>query len=170
MFTFGIATYEPCWLSGLGPIRTAHGERLRSLIGRRLSAAWLVWDLDDDEWFADCPVLLDFEGVQVAINHRKFDDLSITWGRIDPEAPIDWPGEPEFRLAWRNDVVAELSALHGRELTGAELLEWCGSDMANGMVAVSFVFGPERLSVDNALDENGLSFAPPVPDQRVHAL
>ncbi|MFE4515696.1 hypothetical protein ACFRMQ_16070 [Kitasatospora sp. NPDC056783] len=38
------------------------------------------------------------------------------------------------------------------------------------MVAVSFAFGSDRLSVDNALDENGLSFAPPVPDQRVHAL
>ncbi|GAA3470616.1 hypothetical protein [Nonomuraea roseola] len=37
----------------------------------------MVWDLDEDEGFADCPVLLDFEGEQVEINHRKFDALTI---------------------------------------------------------------------------------------------
>ncbi|MEV6761463.1 hypothetical protein AB0N16_12585 [Streptomyces sp. NPDC051105] len=46
---------------------------------RALTHAWLVWDVQDSEWFSDCPVLLDLTGEQVEINHAKFDDLSITW-------------------------------------------------------------------------------------------
>ncbi|MCM0674449.1 hypothetical protein NCC78_07075 [Micromonospora phytophila] len=34
--------------------------------------------LDTDEWFADCPILLDFGADQVKVNHQNFDDLSLT--------------------------------------------------------------------------------------------
>ncbi len=43
---------------------------LAALVGRRLSAVWLVWDRDDDTWFADAPVLLGFEGEQVELCHQ----------------------------------------------------------------------------------------------------
>ncbi|WP_205302879.1 hypothetical protein [Nonomuraea montanisoli] len=69
MFDFGIPGYRPEWLSGRSAISTTHGARLGRLVGRRLTRALLVWDLDEDKWFADCPVLLDFEGEQVEINH-----------------------------------------------------------------------------------------------------
>ncbi len=38
-----------------------------------------MWDLDEDEWFTACPVVLDFEGERVEINHWKFDEVPITW-------------------------------------------------------------------------------------------
>ena len=37
--------------------------------------------VEDGDWFADCPVVLDFDGVQVEICHWKFDELSIVFGR-----------------------------------------------------------------------------------------
>ncbi|WP_411138081.1 hypothetical protein [Streptomyces sp. C10] len=84
MFDFGVAGYQPIWTYGLSDVVREHGHRLRGLSGRTLTRVWVVWDLQDDEWFCDCPVLFDFDGEQVEINHHKFDDLSLTWKTIDP--------------------------------------------------------------------------------------
>jgi len=158
---FGIAGYEPQWRPG----RTADPSRLRTLNGRRLDHAWLLWDLDAGEWWPDGPVLLDFEGEQVEITHAKFDDLSITWNTVDPAGQPSWDWEPP-RLGWRRDVRPELSALEGQRLIGAELLQWSDRSMANGMVAPSFAFPGGRVTVSNGMDENLLEFGDPDPAYR----
>jgi len=48
----------------------AHAGGLRSLVGRTLSSSWLVWDLEDDAWFSDCPVVLDFDGLKAPCRER----------------------------------------------------------------------------------------------------
>ncbi|MFG2533346.1 hypothetical protein [Streptomyces sp. NPDC048516] len=167
MFDFGIAGYQPLWLNRRRDVVREHAHRLRGLAGRTLTGVWMVWDRQDDEWFCDCPVLFDFEGEQVEINHQKFDDLSLTWNTIDPGGQVRWPG---FDLQWRTEPLPGLHALRGLSLTRVELLEWAGRDLARGNVDVSFVFGVGRVTVFNALDENGLSFAPPDRRQRSHPL
>lgn len=167
MFDFGIEGYRPQWLNGRSAVEAGHGQQLRALIGRPLIHAWLVWDVQDDEWFSDCPVLLDFTGERIEINHQKFDDLSITWNTVDPHQPVLWPG---FDLKWRHDMRPELHALQGQVLQDVELLEWTGSDMAQGTVAVSFRFPRSQLTIANALDENGLTFGPPGSGYRRHSL
>ncbi|MFJ7212798.1 hypothetical protein [Amycolatopsis sp. NPDC098790] len=158
MFNFGIESYRPQWLNGRSTVAAGHGKHLRALIDRPLTHAWLVWDVRGDEWFSDCPVLLDFAGEQIEINHAKVDDLSITWNTVDPHQPVRWP---DFDLQWRHDIRPELCALQGQSLQDIELLEWTGSDMAQGTVAVSFCFPQSQLTIFNALDENGLTFGPP---------
>ncbi|QFZ18395.1 hypothetical protein [Saccharothrix syringae] len=177
MSHFGIQGYEPRWLNGLSATTAAHGRRLRALVGRSLRHAWLLWDLDADEWFADGPVLLDFDGEQVEVDHRKFDDLSVTWNTVDPSGQPAWnhgdQGHPDdyvFRLAWRHDARAELVALRRQPLQAVELLEYAGGDMADGMVAVSFAFPGGRVTVSNGLDENSLEFGPPGPAYVRHPL
>ncbi|MET9901677.1 hypothetical protein [Streptomyces sp. NPDC006446] len=167
MFNFGIERYRPQWLNGRSAVVAGHGRQLRALIGRPLTHVWLVWDVQDDEWFSDCPVLLDFTGEQVEINHQKFDDLSITWNTVDPHQPVLWP---DFDLQWRHDLRAELHTLQGQILQDVELLEWTGSDVAQGTVAVSFRFPHSRLTVANALDENELTFGPPESHYQRHPL
>ncbi|MGW4212707.1 hypothetical protein ACWEIJ_32310 [Lentzea sp. NPDC004789] len=173
MSYFDIRGYEPHWLAGLSQIATAHGPRLQALAGRRLRRTWLLWDLDDDEWFADGPVLLDFDGEQVEINHRKFDDLSITWNTVDPAEQQAWtsgdwghPDDCPIRLGWRHDARPETVALQGQQLHSAELLVYAGGDMADGMVAVSFAFPGGRVTISNGLDENSLEFGEPVHYRR----
>ncbi|MEU6339388.1 hypothetical protein ABZ883_00315 [Streptomyces sp. NPDC046977] len=165
VFDFGIDGYRPDWLNGHPSVAARHGARLAALIGRPLARAWLVWDIRDDEWFADCPVLLDFTGDQVEINHQKFDDVSITWNSADPHQPVVWP---DFDFRWRHDARGELQALQGQILQGVQLLEWTGNDMALGTVAVGFRFPRGQLTVFNALDENGLLFGPPDARYRCH--
>ncbi|MEV0974871.1 hypothetical protein [Microtetraspora glauca] len=160
MFDFGVAGYRPMWLRGCSAVAAAHGRRLAMLKGRRLTGALLVWDLDEDAWFSDGLVLLDFEGEQVEIVHQRFDEISITWNTVDPAQPLDWAGEG-FRLAWREGVPGELAALEGQRLQAVELLEWAGEDMAQGAVAVGFIFPEDRVAIYNALDENGIEVGPP---------
>ncbi|MGY5135480.1 hypothetical protein ACWGJW_24305, partial [Streptomyces nigrescens] len=113
MFDFGVAGYQPIWTYGLSDVVREHGHRLRGLSGRTLTRVWVVWDLQDDEWFCDCPVLFDFDGEQVEINHRKFDDLSLTWNTIDPTRPVRWP---DFDLQWRPEPLPGLHDLRGLSL------------------------------------------------------
>ncbi|MFV2118363.1 hypothetical protein ACE14D_07925 [Streptomyces sp. Act-28] len=163
MFDFGIEGYRPEWLDRPGDLPRRHGDRLRGLAGRRLTGAWLVWDPVDDVWFPDCPVLFDFEGEQLEVNHRKLDDLSLTWNTVDPSAPVRWPG---FELRWRAEPLPELRALRGLPLERVELLQWTGRDAARGTVEIGLGFGTDRVTVFNALDENGLDFGPPDPGTR----
>lgn len=60
----------------------------------------------------------------------------------------------------RPEPLPELQALRGLALKGAELLEWTGKDVAQGNVDVRFAFETGRVTIFNALDENGLSFDP----------
>ncbi len=168
---FGMQGYEPRWLTGRSAITAAHSQRLRSLAGRCLRHTWLLWDVDADEWFPDAPVLLDFDGEQVEINHQKFSDLSITWNTIDPAGQATWsfgwddePHPYRVQLGWRHSVRSELTPLQGQPLLAAELLEYAGGDIADGMVAVSFAFPNGRVTVSNGLDENSLEFGGPSPD------
>ncbi|MGN9796143.1 hypothetical protein ACTMTU_34295 [Streptomyces sp. OZ13] len=101
-------------------------------------------------------------GEQLEIQHQKFDDLSLTWNTVTPDTnPFRWA---DFTLRWRNDLVTG----SGEAVSAVELLEWRGQDMARGMVAVSMVLAQGRVTVHNALDENGLAFGPPEPEY--HAL
>jgi hypothetical protein len=163
----GIEGYWPEYLRGLMAISTMHRQRLAGLVGRRLTRGLLLWDQEREEWFADAPVLLDFAGEQLEIQHNKFDELSLTWNTTNPVRPVRFP---EFDLSWRTDVSAGLTALEGQILRHVWLLEWRGRDMAEGMVAVHLRFDDGQATVYNALDENGLSFDQPEATYAWHAI
>ncbi|MFJ3405231.1 hypothetical protein [Promicromonospora sp. NPDC090134] len=165
---FGIEHYKTEYQRGLDAIATRHGDRLNALAGRALSHAWVLWDVEDDSWFADAPVLFDFGDEQLEVQHNKFDELSITWNTIDARSSVRWP---ESKLVWRDDALAGLSLLHGQRVLAGQLFEWRGPepDLANGMVAVGVVFENGRVLVYNALDENGLDFEQPRPEYQLHS-
>ncbi|WP_405654981.1 hypothetical protein [Streptomyces sp. NBC_00019] len=151
----GISGFEPSFLVGVDAIRQAHGSRLAALAGRRLTGFALVRFVEDGDWFADCPVVLDFDGIQVEVCHWKFDELSIGWDTIDTAATITgWEGFELTPLWSRSDE--RLEPFVGQELREVTLLEWrpAERDLAAGTVAVEFVFASNRLQIVNGLDEN----------------
>lgn len=163
----GVEGYQPDYQRGLATIAETHRRRLAGLIGQRLTRAWLLWDREHDEWFADAPVLLEFDSEQVEVQHHKFDELSLTWNTVDPGGPVRFE---DFVLCWRSDAAAVLSGLQGQSVRQVSLLEWRGRDMASGMVAVHLVFDDGQVTVYNALDENGLSFDDPQPEYSWHRI
>ncbi|WP_327250503.1 hypothetical protein [Streptomyces sp. NBC_01244] len=151
----GISGFEPSFLIGVDAIRQAHGARLATLAGRRLTGFALVRFAEDGDWFADCPVVLDFEGVQVEVCHWKLDELSIGWDTIDTAATITGWEWFELTPQWSHSD-EQIEPFVGRELREVTLVEWrpAGRDLAAGTVAVEFVFAGGRLSILNGLDEN----------------
>ncbi|MER7499739.1 hypothetical protein AB0L05_11620 [Nonomuraea pusilla] len=75
---YSIPGYDPTWLRSRAAMEEAHGARLASLVGRRLTKTWVLWGEGRTTWFEDGPVILDFEGLQVEICHREFDKVAIT--------------------------------------------------------------------------------------------
>ena len=160
----GIEGYRPQFQRGVDAIARSHGPRLLDLVGRDLNRSRLVWDAESGEWVADAPVVLEFTGAQLEVQHNKFDELSLTWGRIDTARPVDFL---DSDWGWRDGALERLVALEGRTVLDVELLEWRGGDMADGSVAVSLIFGAgDRLTIFNALDENGVEFDTPPPAYR----
>ncbi|MFI6937708.1 hypothetical protein ACIBI4_00435 [Streptomyces sp. NPDC050418] len=167
----GISGFEPDFVVGLEAVREDHGLRLAQLGGRRLSGFALVRFVDDGDWFADCPVVLDFEGVRVEICHWKFDELSIGWNTIDTTAAITGWEDSDFTPAWSGADV-RLEPYVGQLLRDVSLLEWRapGQDLADGTVAVEFAFDAGCFRIGNGLDENTIEVGEPDPEYVKHRL
>ncbi|MCX5077663.1 hypothetical protein OG321_34860 [Streptomyces sp. NBC_00424] len=151
----GISGFEPSFLIKVDAIRQAHGSRLAALAGRRLTGFALVRFAEDGDWFADCPVVLDFDGIQVEVCHWKFDELSISWDTIDTAVTITGWESSELTPRWSHSD-EHLEPFVGQELREVTLLEWrpAERDLAAGTVAVEFVFASGCLRIVNGLDEN----------------
>ncbi|MEV7531865.1 hypothetical protein [Streptomyces hydrogenans] len=161
---WGISGFEPSFLTGLDAVRQVHGPRLAALAGRRLTGFAVVRFAEDGEWFADCPVVLDFEGAQVEVCHQKLDELSIGWDTIDTTAAVTGWEWYELTPRWSRED-ERLVPFVGEELREVALLERRpdGRDLAAGTVAVEFSFARGRLRIANGLDENRVEVgaAPP---------
>ncbi len=153
----GISDFDPAFLTGIDAIRREHGSRLAALAGRRLTGVALVRFTENGDWFADCPVVLDFDGTQVEVCHWKLDELSIGWDTIDTAAAITGWESSELTPKWSFGD-ERLGQFAGQELREVALLEWrpAGRDLAAGAVAVEFVFAERRFHIANGLDENSI--------------
>ncbi|MGW7173045.1 hypothetical protein [Streptomyces xanthophaeus] len=167
----GISGFTPSFLVGITAVRQAHGARLATLAGRRLTGFALVRFVEDGDWFAGCPVVMDFDGVQVEICHWKVDELSVDWDTIDTAAAITGWEWFELTPQWsQSDELLE--AFVGQELREVALLEWQPTqrDVAAGTVTVEFVFDGGRLRIFNGLDENGIEVGETQPEYVRHTL
>ncbi|WP_328930132.1 hypothetical protein OG429_02055 [Streptomyces sp. NBC_00190] len=167
----GISGFKPSFLVGVEAIRQAHGSRLAMLAGRRLTGFALVRFAEDGDWFADCPVVLDFDGIQVEVCHWKFDELSIAQDTIDTSATIAGWESSELTPQWSHSD-ERLEPFVGQKLREVTLLEWrpAERDLAAGTVAVEFVFASDCLRIVNGMDENRLEVGAAQPDYVRHRL
>lgn len=172
MAIMGIEGFEPTYLRGLETIRGAHGTRLAALVGRRFTGFGLVRFVDDGSWFADCPVVLDFDGAQVEICHWGINELSIGWDGIDTSAAITGGWSRMTRELQWSHTEARLEPFLGGDVREVSLLEWRPdvADIARGMVAVEFAFAGDRFRISNGLDENTIEIDEPKPDFLRHRL
>ncbi|MEU9859919.1 hypothetical protein AB0D99_03530 [Streptomyces sp. NPDC047971] len=167
----GISGFQPSFLVGIEAVRQAHGPRLARLTGRRLTGFALVRFAEDGDWYADCPVVLDFDGVRVEVCHTRFDELSVGWDSIDTTAAITGWEWFELTPQWSHRD-ERLEAFVGRQLDEVALLEYrpAGRDLAAGTVAVEFAFDTGRLRIVNGLDENHIEVGTARPEYVRHRL
>ena len=160
------------FLDSVDAVLSVHGENLQSLIGQRLQSVQVAWDVEQDEWFSDEPVVLVFERCVLEIVWWQLNELSISWGAIDRERAPNWFGcYKDSKLQWREANHAAVVAAIGRVVEEVDLVELNESTLTKGRsdslkssdwllhgVCIGFETESETaLSVFNALDENGLS-------------
>ena len=162
----GVDGYEPVWQYDAEALAAVHRHRFARIIGRRLRAGWLMWDIAERGWFADGPVVLDFGITRVEISHRKFDECAISWDQLDLTVPID----RYEHFDWRSDPHAALRNARGKVLRAVNIIELITVAEWRPRVlhAVEFLFDGARLAIYNAMDENGLTDVPEV-DLPVHS-
>lgn len=167
----GISGFEPSFFVGLDAIKTAHGARLAALAGRPLTGFSVVRFAEDGDWFADCPVILEFDDVHLEICHWNLDELSISWNTIDTAKAIAGWEWAEFTPEW-SQCDEWLEPFLGHELREVALLAWRPTkrELATQTVAVEFVFDTGGLRIANGLDENSIEVGAAHRQYRRHQL
>ena len=133
-------------------------------------ASYVIWDLNEQEWFWDGAVVLAFEDLQLELCCNQMEDLSITTNTVDlDKSPlISW--DPEGNYEWRKNSIEELNLVVGKVLENVYIAEteFCswpkgekfGSPkmtctwLLNGL---DFCFNKGFFKFFNALDENGIT-------------
>jgi hypothetical protein len=166
------------WHSGAEQRERATAE-LFALVGRRVTATWVVWDPEDDTWFSDGPVVFVLDdGRQLELGWQKFDDLSVTWGTVDLATTPTWY---ERQVEWRRDALPPLRGVAGGTVTDLAWTEhtmvisrsrWWRRDGSTTWLVGGVWIGTDAggVLVYDALDENGLAdeLPTPGPGHRVH--
>ena len=166
---FDASGWIPQWGEG-GEEIDRHREGLLSCVGHQIVDSWLVWNLANDEWFADLPVVLMLDdGRQLEVCWWKLDELSITWNSVDVNhAPTAWSGGRP--LIWRSQAHHALEAVNGGTISGLASTEHrmttrrlATGESPDDIQGSSWLFSGLLLATDrgqlhifNALDENGL--------------
>ncbi len=79
-------------------------EIMDNLIGKKILRVWGVWDKQDNEWFVDAPMIIEFENGELTVALSSGIHIAILWNEIShTEKPI-WLGEvPEMN--WQEDLI-----------------------------------------------------------------
>lgn len=170
-----VSGWVPNWMPGSEQL-ARQASALVGRVGHVVVEAWLVWNEETDQWFADLPVVIVFDdGEQLELCWQKFDDLSVSRNTIDLSvAPLAWV---EWPLSWRRAAHPALAAVEGCAVVGLAATQHLfaavdadyphrpetGGWLDGGLWFVSTSGG---LHIYNALDENGLSNSVPTDSTR----
>lgn len=159
-----------------------HGVRLSPLLGKRLEAAWVAWDVAADELFVDEPVVLRIGDTNLELLHTQLSMLWIGYDSLDLQSPPAWHScwAGEFDLTWRRNGHPALMAAIGRSVLMILLIEYrtrfVSAEAPDAPPREAWVLSGigfdlddgKYLEVRNGLDENELvSLRPEGEDFRI---
>jgi hypothetical protein len=119
----GIENYNPHFYTSTKELLDNFSGALRELIGKRILEVWVVWDSKNDEWFKDCPVVLNIEGIQMEICTSKIDEIAITFNTINLSEGINWFDIDDFALEWREGAFSDLLSVKNKQIKNIEVIE-----------------------------------------------
>ena len=143
---------------------------LKEIIGQKLLASYVVWDIEEDEWFTDGVVVFEFEKLRLELCCNKMEEISVKFNSIDllKKPYIYWDSNGPYE--WRKNAISEVNEVIGNKLeklriVEAEFCSWPSSEsygtpnmvctwILNG---INFYFSNGYFAFFNALDENGIT-------------
>ncbi len=174
----GIESYNPKFYTETGDIFTELNEAFGKLIGKVISEVWVAYDINENEWFKDCPVVLKIDDMQVEICAYKMDELAITLNSINMSEKLNWYDMEDFELEWRMNVFPDLLTILNKKICDIEIIEYnliaeiiYNKDIEQSKKAsawllngIGFKLEDGYCAVFNGLDENNISIKPDFSD------
>jgi hypothetical protein len=150
----GIPGFKPHFYSDAKAFKTAHQDALKAAIGFPIQAYYLQWEMDDDTWNRDAPLIFIIREQQYEFCAYKMSDFHLSINQIDRNIPLNWYGSnDEFPLLWKKSPLDQLNPLLDKKIEKIRLVEWLGL-----LVGIQFFLStsPFPLCILNALDENSI--------------
>jgi len=143
---------------------------LKEIIGQKLLASYVVWDIEEDEWFTDGVVVFEFEKLRLELCCNKMEEISVKFNSIDllKKPYIYWDSNGPYE--WRKNAISEVNEVIGNKLEKLRIVEaeFCSWPMGEhygspNMVCtwilngINFYFSNGYFAFFNALDENDIT-------------
>ena len=173
------------FITGSSSFLAEHGPTLAQLHGQRITASWVAWDLENDEWWPDEAIVLEVGDTRLELVFVGLDTIALTTNEIDltrkPRWVSDWPATD---LEWRRDALPALQTSAGTTIREVRVVEyryrterlfprrwWKRKTSAWLLNGIQLDLDAGHLFLFNALDEAGVSDQPASgPDIRTHTV
>lgn len=164
----GIPSYKPKFHRSGKSFKNEFEKTLTELIGKKIEHYWLMWDLNENEWLADGPIVVKIDGQRFEFTAYQLDDFSMTINSFELSEKLDWYGSgDEMPLAWKENPKIELSKNLNKLITEINILTYDfyknNKESEYILVGIEFVLEKETesdkenfFSIYNGLDQNEL--------------
>ncbi len=150
----GIPNFQAQFYSDPHRFRRAHREKLLAAIGYPIETYYLQWELDDDAWNADGPIILMIKGLQYECCAFQVGSYHLSLNSIDMQDALDWYGSSnEFPLSWEQNPMPSINSVLHKPISQISLICW--QQLLVGL-QFSIANAPLPLNLINGLDQNDL--------------
>ena len=156
----GIPTYKPKFHNKAESFKNEFEKTLSELIGKRIDRFWVMWDVNENEWLTDGPVVLEIGGIRFEFTVYQIAEFSLTINSFELSDKLDWYGSGnEMPLIWKENGKPELIKNLDKPIIGINILTYTmESELLTG---IEFVLEKESdsdnenfFSIYNGLDQN----------------
>jgi len=164
----GIPSYQPKFHSKGERFKKEFAQILSELIGKQIDRFWVMWDLKENKWLADGPVILEIGGNRFEFSAYELDEFSMTINSFELSEKLDWYGYgDEMPLIWKENGKSELRKNLNTIITEINILTYDfykeNKDSDYTLLGIEFVLEKKSesdienfFSIYNGLDQNAL--------------
>ena len=171
----GIPNYKPNFHTTAKAFKLEFEEVLQQLIGKKIERFWLLWDIKENEWLKDGPVILEIDGSRFEFTVYQLEEFSLTINSFELTEKLDWYGSgAEMPLCWKENGKSELIKNLNKRIVAINLLTYSfvselvesGKKHETGamLTGIEFVLEKEKdsdtehfFSIYNGLDQNEIA-------------
>lgn len=160
----GIPTYRPRFHTDGNEFVMENESILSNLIGKRITKYWLMWDVLQDEWLADGPVVLEIENNRYEFTAYQLAEFSMTVNSFSLSDKLDWyDSGDEMPLVWNENAKPEWNNILNQSVKGINVLSYDFLKENNeddfSLLGIEFILehqskGLNFFSIFNGLDQN----------------
>ena len=148
--------------------------RFTKIIGKEIQNIWIVWELNDDKWYSDCPVVIEVNNQLLLINNYQECSIDIGWNTLSIDNKVyNFDYGYNSSLQWTNQYEKVNKFVGGRieeiyceeylleqtvmmsksnhNSVGEKIQKWLFS-------GIGIMTDRGYLSIFNGLDENAFEF------------